>query len=208
VRREHLVQFAFMGAALSSAVLGVARPRVGLLSNGEEAERGSPLVVEAGEELAQRAGAATEAFEFVGNVEGGDVTSGIADVVVTDGFTGNVALKLMEGVSQAILGAVRDAAMSSPRAKLGGLLLAPALSGFRAEVDPELQGGAYLLGLRRLGVVPHGRFSRHGFAEAIARAERGAREDIVGNTERALARAGALRESPASAAGASLPRTA
>ncbi|MEA2207847.1 MAG: phosphate acyltransferase [Solirubrobacteraceae bacterium] len=207
VRREHLVQFAFMGAALSSTVLGIERPRVGLLSNGEEAERGSPLVVEVGEELAQRAGAGIDAFEFVGNVEGGDVTSGVADVVVTDGFTGNVALKLMEGVSQAILGAVRDAAMSSTRAKLGGLLLRPALGGFRAEVDPELQGGAYLLGLRRLGVVPHGRFSRHGFAEAILRAERGAREDIVGRTERALASAGALRESPASAAGASLPRT-
>ena len=208
VRREHIVQFAFMGAALSSTVLGIERPRVGLLSNGEEAERGSPLVIEAGEELAQRVGAGIDAFEFVGNVEGGDVTSGAADVVVTDGFTGNVALKLMEGVSQAILGAVRDAALSSPRAKLGGLLLRPALGGFRAEVDPELQGGAYLLGLRRLGVVPHGRFSRLGFAEAIVRAQRGAREDLVGRTERALADAGALRESPASAAGACLPRTA
>jgi glycerol-3-phosphate acyltransferase PlsX len=208
VRREHIVQFAFMGAALSSTVLGIERPRVGLLSNGEEADRGSPLVLEAGDELAQRVGAGVDAFEFVGNVEGGDVTGGAADVVVTDGFTGNVALKLMEGVSQAILGAVRDAALSSPRAKLGGLLLRPALGRFRAEVDPELQGGAYLLGLRRLGVVPHGRFSRHGFAEAIVRAQRGAREDVVGRTERALADAGALRESPASAAGASLPRTA
>jgi phosphate acyltransferase len=208
VRREHLVQFAFMGAALSSTVLGVARPRVGLLSNGEEAERGSPLVVEAGDELAQRLGGGAGAFEFVGNVEGGDVTSGVADVVVTDGFTGNIALKLMEGVSQAILGGIRRAAMSSPRAKLGGLLLRPALGGLRAEIDPELQGGAYLLGLRRLGVVPHGRFSRQGFAEAIVRAQLGAREDIVGRTERALADAGALRESPASAAGASLRPTA
>jgi phosphate acyltransferase len=208
VRREHLVQFAFMGAALASTVLGIERPRVGLLSNGEEAERGSPLVVDAGEELAERASDGIDAFEFVGNLEGGDVTSGVADVVVTDGFTGNVALKLMEGVSQAILGAVRDAAMSSSRAKLGGLLLRPALGDFRAEIDPEGQGGAYLLGLRRLGVVPHGRFSRDGFAEAIARAQRGAREDVVGRTARALASAGALRESPASAAGASLPRTA
>ncbi len=208
VRREHLVQFAFMGAALSSTVLGVARPRVGLLSNGEEAERGSPLVVEAGEELAARAAASTGAFDFIGNVEGSDVTTGVADVVVTDGFTGNVALKLMEGVSQAILGGVRQAATSSPRAKLGGLLLRPALGGFRAGIDPELQGGAYLLGLRQLGVVPHGRFSRHGFAEAIIRAQRGASEDVVGRTERALANAGALRESPASVAGASLPPTA
>jgi glycerol-3-phosphate acyltransferase PlsX len=207
VRREHLVQFAFMGAALSSTVLGVRRPRVGLLSNGEEAGRGSPLVVEAHAELVQRVAAGVDAFEFVGNVEGGDVTGGVADVVVTDGFTGNVALKLMEGVSQTILGAVREAAMSSTRAKLGGALLRGALGGFRAELDPERQGGAYLLGLRRLGVVPHGRFSRVGFAEAILRAERGAREDIVGQTERALANAGALREAPMSAPGASLPQT-
>jgi glycerol-3-phosphate acyltransferase PlsX len=207
VRREHLVQFAFMGAALAGTVLGVARPRVALLSNGEEAGRGSPLVVEVHAELVQRASASAGAFEFVGNVEGGDLTAGVADVVVTDGFTGNVALKLMEGVSQTILGAVREAAMSSTRAKLGGLLLRGALGGFRAEIDPELQGGAYLLGLRRLGVVPHGRFSRTGFAQAILRAELGAREDIVGQTERALARAGALREAPMSALAASLPQT-
>jgi phosphate acyltransferase len=206
VRREHLVQFAFMGAALSSTVLGVQRPRVGLLSNGEEAGRGSPLVLEAHAELARRAaaGAGVDAFEFVGNVEGSDVTGGVADVIVTDGFTGNVALKLIESVAQTILGAVRDAATSSTRGKLGGVLLRSALGGFRAEIDPELQGGAYLLGLRRLGVVPHGRFSRTGFAEAILRAERGAREDIVGQTERALASAGALREAPVSAPGASL----
>ncbi len=204
-RREHLVQFAFMGAALASTVLGVERPCVGLLSNGEEAARGSALVVEANAELAERAGAGNRAFEFAGNVEGGDVLDGAVDVVVTDGFTGNVALKLIEATSQTVLRAVRDAALSSSRSKLGGALLRPALGGFRAQVDPELQGGAYLLGLRRLGVVPHGRFSRIGFAEAILRAERGAREDVVGKTERALAAAGALRESPASASGASLP---
>ena len=203
-RREHLVQFAFMGAALASTVLGVERPRVGLLSNGEEAERGSPLVLEAHAELLQRADAGIEAFEFVGNVEGGDVMGGVADVVVTDGLTGNIALKLMEGVSQTMLGAIRDAAISSSRAKLGGLLLRGALQGFRAEIDPELNGGAYLLGLRRLGVVPHGRFSRTGFAQAILRAQRGARADIVGQTERALAQAGALREAPMSATVASL----
>ncbi len=207
VRREHLVQFAFMGAALSHTVLGVERPRVGLLSNGEEAGRGSPLVVEAHAELLQRAGAGIAAFEFVGNVEGGDVTSGAADVIVTDGFTGNVALKLIESVSQAILRAVREAATSSTRGRLGGALLRGALGGFRAEIDPELQGGAYLLGLRRLGVVPHGRFSRTGFAEAILRAQRGAREDIVGQTARALASAGALREAPLSAPDASLAHT-
>jgi len=206
-RREHLVQFAFMGAALARTVLGVSSPRVGLLSNGEEAARGSSLVIEAHAELQQRADAGLDAFEFVGNVEGGDVVHGRADVIVTDGLTGNIALKLMEGVSQTILGAVREAAMSSPRAKLGGMLLRGALRSFRDEVDPEANGGAYLLGLRRLGVVPHGRFTRTGFAQAILRAERGAREDIVGQTQRALLQAGALRQPPASAPDASLRPT-
>jgi glycerol-3-phosphate acyltransferase PlsX len=206
-RREHIVQFAFMGAALAQVVLGVSRPRVGLLSNGEEATRGSALVVEAHAELSERAQAGTSAFEFVGNVEGGDVVSGRADVIVTDGFTGNIALKLMEGVSQTMLGAVREAAMSSTRAKLGGALLRGALRGFRDEIDPEANGGAYLLGLRCLGVVPHGRFTRTGFAQAILRAERGARADIVAQTHSALEHAGALRRSPVSASGASLRQT-
>jgi glycerol-3-phosphate acyltransferase PlsX len=202
-RREHLVQFAFMGAALAQVVLGVARPRVGILSNGEEAARGSALVVQARAELAERV-AADGWLELVGNVEGGDVVEGVADVIVTDGFTGNVALKLMEGVSQTMLGAIRAAAMSSRRAQLGGLLLRGALRGFRDEIDPEARGGAYLLGLRSLGVVPHGRFGRHGFAQAIALAQRGAQEDLVGRTQRALEQAGALRVAPVSAGGDSL----
>jgi glycerol-3-phosphate acyltransferase PlsX len=221
-REEHLVQFAFMGAAFARVVLGVERPRVGLLSNGEEQARGSPLIVAAGAQLAERLAAARERrsgagedgapprrddgpiqmepnatpFELVGNVEGGDLTSGAADVIVTDGFTGNVALKVMEGVSQTMLRSIRDAALASPRAKLGGALLRPALRSFRDEIDPEGQGGAYLLGLRRLGVVPHGGFSRRGFAEAILRASHGAREDLVGRTHAALERAGALRATP------------
>jgi glycerol-3-phosphate acyltransferase PlsX len=226
-RSEHLVQFAFMGAAFASAVLGVAHPRVGLLSNGEEAERGNELVVRAGVQLRERLegshsahahsdgarGSGTDPrsnrpkrapFSFVGNVEGGDIVGGVADVIVTDGFTGNIALKLMEGVSQTILGAVRDAAVSSSRGKLGGMLLRPALRGFREEIDPEAAGGAYLLGLRRLAVIPHGRFGRRGFAQAILRAERGAREDVVGRTYTALSDAGALRGAPVSADPASL----
>jgi glycerol-3-phosphate acyltransferase PlsX len=194
-RPEHLVQFAFMGAAFASVVLGVPRPRVGLLSNGEEDVRGSPLVLEAHAALSERA-AGSEAMTFVGNVEGDGVTAGAADVIVCDGFTGNVALKLIEGVSQTILGAIREVAYSSARARAGGLLLRPALRGFRDEIDPEAQGGAYLLGLRRLGVVPHGRFTRKGFASAILRAARGAREDVVGRTQAVLDDAGVLRAPP------------
>jgi phosphate acyltransferase len=195
VRPEHLVQFGLMGAAFAQAVRGVARPRIGLLSNGEESVKGTSLVVEAHEQLAARV-AEGGAFDFVGNVEGTQLTQGVADVVVTDGFTGNIALKLMEGVSQTLLGAVHQAATSSPRATMGGLLLKPALRAFRNEIDPELSGGAYLLGLRRLGVVPHGRFSRVGIRQAILVAARGAEEDVVGRTHAALHAAGALRRVP------------
>ncbi len=201
-RSDHLVQYAFMGAAFAKAVLGVERPRVGLLSNGAESERGSELVLATGAALRERA--SEDGLHFVGNVEGGDIVGGVADVIVTDGFTGNIALKLMEGVSQTMLGAVRRAATSSLRGKLGGILLRPSLRGFRDEIDPEGQGGAYLLGLRRLAVVPHGRFTRRGFAQAILRAELGAREDVVGATHAALEEAGALRKVPTSADQASL----
>jgi glycerol-3-phosphate acyltransferase PlsX len=140
-------------------------------------------------------------------VEGdaGVVAAHRGDAVVCDGFTGNVALTLIEGVSQTMLRAIREVASASTRGKLGGLLLRGALGGFRAEVDPETSGGAYLLGLRRLGVVPHGRFSRRGFEQAILRAERGAREDVVAATQCALADADALRRSPVSAQAVSLP---
>lgn len=202
-RREHLVQFAFMGAALASTVLGVRAPRVGLLSNGEEASRGSRLLVEVNAELSERM--AGGAGNFIGNVEGSDIVAGVADVIVTDGLTGNIALKTLESTSQLVLGAVRAAAMGSLKGRAGGVLLRPALRGFRDEIDPEGAGGAYLLGLRRLGVVPHGRFTRDGFAQAIVRAERGASEGIVERTHAALEAAGTLRSAPMSAAEGSVP---
>src|SRR5436190_3459042 len=189
-RPEHLVQFAFMGAALAQVVLGIDEPRVGLLSNGEESMKGTPLVLDTHEKLAG------SPLRFVGNVEGLDITSGAADVIVTDGFTGNVALKVVEGVSQTMLEAVRDAVTSSTRAKLGGALLRPSLRGLRDELDPEGPGGAYLLGLRQLGVVPHGRFTRFGWSQAILLAARGVSGDIVGRTHGALEAAGALRARP------------
>jgi len=189
VRPEHLVQFAHMGAAYARAVLGVDRPRVALLANGSEATKGTPDVIAAHAALAGMDG-------FVGNVEGFTVASGEADVVVTDGFTGNVMLKTMEGTSRALLGAVREAATSSLRARAGGLLLRPSLGGLRAGVDPEAQGGAVLLGLRRPAIVPHGSFGERGFAVAVARAAQAVRTDVVGLTHAALERAGALRRAP------------
>jgi glycerol-3-phosphate acyltransferase PlsX len=194
-RAEHLVQFAFMGAAFARAVLGIERPRVALLSNGEEASKGTQVVIAAHELLRERAPAAGD-MNFVGNVEGVEMTTGAADVVVTDGFTGNVALKLMEGVSAALVGAIRDVATSTPRAKAGGLLLRPALGMIRDELDPEVAGGALMLGLRRLGVVHHGRFTRNGIAQAIAVADRAVRERATERTHDALEAAGALRKLP------------
>ncbi len=204
VRAEHLVQFAFMGAAFARSVMQIERPRVALLSNGEEATKGTPLVVETHALLRERLGDRAGIMDFVGNIEGTQVTAGAADVVVTDGFTGNVALKLMEGVSGMILGAIRDRAESSARAKAGGALLRPALRELRDEIDPEGPGGAYLLGLRHLAVVPHGRFTRTGFSRAIELAARGVREDVVGRTHAALDEAGALRTAPAPAAGSAV----
>jgi glycerol-3-phosphate acyltransferase PlsX len=202
VRPEHLVQFGFMGAALAQVVLGVERPRVGLLSIGEEDSKGTPLVIEAHAALRDRM-AEGGTFDFIGNVEGNEMTTGKADVIVTDGFTGNVALKLMEGVSEKMLRAIRDVAATSRRAKAGGLLLRPALLEFREVIDPESAGGAYLLGLRRLGVVPHGRFSRRGIAQAILLAARATEDDVVGRTHAALLAAHALRRSAEPSAPAS-----
>jgi len=189
VRAEHLVQFAFMGVALASVVHGVKNPRVALLSVGEESTRGTQLVLEVHARLSQ----STE-LNFVGNVEGHALTEGRADVVVTDGFTGNVALKVMEGVSDKMIALLKETAVSSTRAKAGGLLMRPALQAFRDEISPEIAGGAYLLGLRKIGVVGHGRFTSRGFAHAIMFAARSVTGDVTGRTHEALDRAGALRK--------------
>lgn len=189
-RPEHLVQFAHMGSAFAQAVLGVASPRVALLSNGEEPAKGTPELVAVHEQLSGRAGSG---LKFVGNIEGTQVTDGAADVVVMDGFTGNIALKLLEGVSERTLRAIDDVSRSSPRARLGNWLLGPAVARLRQEIDPETPGGAYMLGLRQLGVVAHGRFTRRGFQRAIEVAARGVEEDVVGATREALQAAGALR---------------
>ena len=139
-RSGDLVQFAFLGAAFSAAVLGVSRPRVALLSVGEERKKGTPQLIEAHATLA-----GAEGIAFAGNVEGRDLLSGAADVIVTDGFTGNVALKTIEGTARAVGDAVGSAARSGPVSALGGLLLRPALGGLRRQMDPDSTGGAILL---------------------------------------------------------------
>jgi glycerol-3-phosphate acyltransferase PlsX len=188
VRSSHLVQFAFLGAAFSEAVLGVERPRVGLLSVGEEKGKGTPEVT-----AAHTALAAAEGIRFVGNVEGGDLPAGGADVVVTDGFTGNVALKLMEGTARLVVGAIREAARSNPVAAAGGLLMRPALGGMRRDFDPDATGGAILLGLRGIAVVGHGSSGAEGVANAIRLAGRAVEQGAVEKTAALLERARATR---------------
>jgi glycerol-3-phosphate acyltransferase PlsX len=194
VRAQHLVQFAFLGAAFSEAVLGVSRPRVGLLSVGEEAGKGRPEVVDAHSVLAAAAG-----IEFVGNVEGRDLPAAAADVVVTDGFTGNIALKLMEGTAKAVTGAIRDAGGSNPVAGLGGLLIRPALGGLRRELDPDATGGAILLGLRGIAVVGHGGAGAEGIANAVRLAAHAVEVDAVGRTAALMREGGAGRGALAAA---------
>jgi glycerol-3-phosphate acyltransferase PlsX len=188
VRTQHLVQFAFLGAAFSTAVLGVAQPRVGLLSVGEEAGKGREEVTAANAILS-----GAEGIEFAGNVEGRDLPAGVADVVVTDGFTGNVSLKLMEGTAKTVTAAIRDAARSNPLAALGGLLMRPALGGLRRELHPDATGGAILLGLRGIAVVGHGSSGAEGVANAIRLAARCVEVDAVGRTAALLREGGAGR---------------
>jgi glycerol-3-phosphate acyltransferase PlsX len=192
VRPEYLFEFGVMGAAFMRAVHGVERPRVGLLSVGEEAAKGTPAVVEAHARLAALGRDGLE-HEFAGNVEGHEVTAGVVDVVVTDGFTGNVALKLMEGTARTVTGAVREAIRSSPLSSLGGLLVRGRLGGLRRELDPNATGGAVLLGLRRPVVIAHGGSSSEGIANAVRLARRSVEEEAVERTAEALASAGLLR---------------
>jgi glycerol-3-phosphate acyltransferase PlsX len=173
-RPEDLVQFAHMGAVFAEEILGVANPEVRLLSIGEEAEKGNQLTLEAHRLLA------AGDLNFTGNTEGRDLLVGAADVVVTDGFTGNVALKLLEGTIKNLLEAFREEVTATLRGKLGGLLIRPAARSLRERLDPDTYGGAYLLGLRGLAVIAHGNSSRRAIANAIRLAARGVERDVVG----------------------------
>ena len=173
-RPEHLLQFAYMGSIFAEEILDIARPKVRLLSIGEEPGKGNHLTLEAHALLA-----ASE-LRFAGNAESSDLLAGAADVVVADGFTGNIALKLLEGTIRTVLDALRAEIEATPRGKLGGLLIRPAARRLRARLDPDTYGGAYLLGLRGLSVIAHGNSSRNAIANAIRLAARGVEHDVVG----------------------------
>src|SRR6266478_6822407 len=173
-RPEHLLQFATMGAVFAEEILGIPNPAVRLLSIGEEPEKGNQLTLEAHALLA------ASDLNFIGNTEGRDVLVGAADVVVTDGFTGNVTLKTIEGTIRTLLDALREEITATTTGKLGGLLVRPAARRLRHRLDPDTYGGAYLLGLRGLAVIAHGNSSRTAIANAIRLAARGVDHDVVG----------------------------
>src|SRR5919106_560821 len=179
-RPEHLVQFGHMGAEFAHDILGVENPVVRLLSIGEEDEKGNQLTLEANELLRE------SALRFEGNTESRWLLDGDSDVVVTDGFTGNVALKALEGTIRTILESLRTELESSFRGRLGGLLIRDAARGIRRRLDPDTYGGAYLLGLRGLVVIAHGSSSRVAVANAIRLAARGVEHDVVPRLEERL----------------------
>jgi glycerol-3-phosphate acyltransferase PlsX len=174
-RPEWMMQFGIMGAAYAHAALGIANPRVAIISNGEEPTKGNAQVIEAAALLARAP------LHFIGNVEGKDVFNSVADVVVADGFVGNVVLKLAEGVASFFQVTLIDAfANASPLAKLGGLLARPAFALMKKKIDYDSYGGAPLLGVRGNCIVAHGRSNRVAICSAIRAAALEAGADLVG----------------------------
>jgi len=167
---EYLLQFAYMGAAYAERVLGIANPRVGIVSNGEEETKGSILVQEA-HQMLKKSG-----LNFIGNVEGKDIPAGMADVVVTDGFTGNVIAKLSEGLAASLLGIIKEEVKKNPLATVGALLSKPAFDKVRKRLDYAEFGGAPLLGGDGGVIVAHGRSN----AKAIKNAVRVAKQAVEG----------------------------
>jgi phosphate acyltransferase len=180
VRPEFLLQFALMGHHYASQVLDIPNPRVGLLSTGEEEDKGNMLVQEATPLLK------TSGLNFIGNVEGKDVPMGLVDVVVTDGFTGNVFIKGAEGVASMILKMLRREIEARPLAKLGALLARPAFRALRAKLDYREFGGGPLLGINGTVIVAHGRSDAYAIRNAIRVAQQTAEKNIAGVIERGL----------------------
>jgi glycerol-3-phosphate acyltransferase PlsX len=172
---EWLEQFGIMGSAYARAVLGIDQPRVAVLSLGEERTKGNQLALEAARLLE------VAPVRFIGNVEGRDLFHNIADVIVTDGFVGNVVLKTGEGIFADLGRVMRDALLhGNVLTKLGTMMLAPALRRLRKRFDWESYGGAPLLGLRGNCIVTHGRSSRNAIKHAIGAAAQEVAHDVVG----------------------------
>ena len=174
---EHLLQFAVMGSALVTAVDGKADPVVGLLNIGEEAIKGSDTIKRAGE-LLRAAGEAGQ-IRFHGNVEGNDIFKGTVDVVVCDGFVGNVLLKTSEGLASMLSDFIKQEFTRGPLAKMAALVALPVLRRFKHRVDPRRYNGAALLGLRGLVFKSHGSADAYAFEMALTRAHEAALHRLV-----------------------------
>jgi len=173
-RAEHLRQFAHMGSVFAQEILGIDDPELRLLSIGEEPEKGNQLTLEA-----HRVLAGDPLLDFRGNVESRHLLETPGQVVVCDGFTGNVCLKAIEGTILTVLGSLREQLRATRRGLIAGLLMRPAARSLRARLDPDVYGGAYLLGLRHLAVIAHGNSSCHAIANAIRLAGRGVQHQVV-----------------------------
>ncbi|HWM89062.1 MAG TPA: phosphate acyltransferase PlsX [Kofleriaceae bacterium] len=183
-----LAQFGILGAHYDRIVHGHARPRVGLLSNGSEETKGTDLTRAAHAILRQAAENPEAQFEYRGYVEGSELFRGDIDVVSTDGFTGNVVLKVSEGVSQVVLRMVKAALTSTARAKLGAALVKPALMALRQSIDYSEFGGAVLAGVDGLVVICHGRSDATALKNAIKSADEDARAGLVEQLGKAMRR--------------------
>jgi glycerol-3-phosphate acyltransferase PlsX len=181
-RAEWLVQFAQMGSAYFKARYDVAEPTVALLSIGEESSKGNNLVKETHALLAKGAG-----VNFVGNVEGRDLLAGTVDVVVTDGFTGNVALKALEGALRTFMGILASAIGATTETKAAGDVLLPELLTYAAHVDPEETGGAMLLGVDGVCIISHGSSSSRAILNAVRVAHEMADRGLVARLGEAVA---------------------
>jgi glycerol-3-phosphate acyltransferase PlsX len=173
-KASQLAQFGVLAAAYDRVVHGRSRPRLGLLSNGAEPGKGTPLTRDAHALLSSAAGN----FQYVGYVEGSDLFRGVVDVVATDGFTGNVVLKTCEGIAESMFGLVRQELEKTTLARLGSALVAPALRGLAKRIDYSEIGGALLAGVSRPAVIAHGRSDAHAIASAIRAADQFAERSL------------------------------
>jgi glycerol-3-phosphate acyltransferase PlsX len=182
VRPEHLAQFAVMGSVVAKIYLGIEQPTVGLLNIGEEEGKGRDLEKEAHALLKASVG------NFVGNVEGRDIGRGVADVFVTDGFTGNVLLKTAEGVARVVGRSVLEAlaAEDAPEVQEAAAVILPRMAALRERFDPEAYGGAHLVGVKGTVVIAHGSSTRVAIANALVMAAEGADHGLVAQIEAGL----------------------
>jgi glycerol-3-phosphate acyltransferase PlsX len=172
-RPEYLLQFAHMGTIYAKAVLGSSKPRVALLSNGEEPGKGNTLVKESYKLLAE------SGFDFIGNVEPKELVDCQADVVISDGFTGNILIKTLEATAKMLTGLLRDEIKSSPLTAVGGLLAKPAFEQVARQIDPFEVGGGPLLGVNGVVIVGHGRSNARAIKNAIGQARKAVEGGVV-----------------------------